>query len=412
MAGGGGGGEKTEQATPKKKQDERKKGNVFSSKDLVSAVFILIIFGALKVFASTDYSVLGRFMSRWLDLCGDSTYLMQQGNLTSLLVEILTVIAITAGPLLVVCILVNVIFTGAQTRFIFSAEVLKPKFSRMNPLEGIKKLFSIRSVVELVKSLIKIAVIAALIYSQVKESMVDLARLMDMEPMAAVVFTAGKIFSIVMTIGMAFLAVGILDLAYQWWDHGRQMKMTKQEVKEEYKQMEGDPQVKGAIKQKQREMSQKRMMQQVPTADLVVRNPTHVAVAIKYQPEKNSAPVVVAKGADFMALRIVKLAEENDVTTTENIPLARALYQNVEVGWEIPPDMYQQVAEVLAWVYELKNTTSKYGKGKPLSRQISVPMPTSRPGNVSGNVNNLKNSSEKKSAPKGKNSPNSDRRSV
>lgn len=409
MAGGGGGGEKTEQATPKKKQDERKKGNVFSSKDLVAAIFILIIFGTLKAFAPTDYSVLSRFMARWLDLCGDSTGLLKPANLNSLLIEIMTVILVTAGPLLLVCILVNVLFTGAQTRFIFSAEVLKPKFSRMNPLEGIKKLFSIRSVVELAKSLIKIAVIAALIYSQLKDSMLDLARMMDMEPLAAVVFTASRIFSIVMTIGMAFLAVGILDLAYQWWDHERQMKMTKQEVKEEYKQMEGDPQVKGAIKQKQREMSQKRMMQDVPTADMVVRNPTHVAVAIKYQPEKNSAPVVVAKGADYLAARIVKLAEESGVTTTENIPLARALYENVEVGWEIPPDMYQQVAEVLAWVYELKNSTGKYGGVKPpLSRQITVPTPGGAPQRGGGNIKPM----EKKSGAEGKNLPNSDRRSI
>ena len=356
---GGGGGEKTEQATPKKKKDERKKGNVFSSKDLVAAFFILIVFFTIKILGKFMLTTLFNSMKYWLSVC-DGSFKVTTDTMSVILIESAKVVLIVAGPIMLASIAVNVLFTGAQTRFVFSMEALKPKFSRMSPIEGFKKLFSIRSLVEVVKSLIKIAVISAIIYNQIKGSIVQIAKLFDVDLMAAVLYLCSSVFSAVMSIGVVFIGLGILDVGYQWWEHEKNMKMTKQEVKEEYKQMEGDPQIKGKIKQKQREMAQMRMMQDVPNADVIVRNPTHYAIAIKYDPEKNNAPMVIAKGADFVASKIIEIATEHDIAMTENKPLARALYDAVDVGREIPGDFYQEVAEILAWVYDLKKKPLPY----------------------------------------------------
>ena len=194
----------------------------------------------------------------------------------------------------------------------------------------------------------------------VKDKLAQIVSLFDVDIKVAVVYLCSAIYSVVITIAVVFIFLGILDLAYQWWEYEKNLKMTKQEIKEEYKQMEGDPQIKGKIKQKQREMSQARMMQEVPNADVVIRNPTHFAVAIKYDIEENNAPVVVAKGMDIIALKIIEIAEENKVVLTENRPLARALYENVEIGQEIPQEFYHEVAEVLAFVYDLKNKKLTY----------------------------------------------------
>ena len=352
-------GEKTEQATPKKKRDERKKGNVFSSKDLVAAFFILIIFYTIKILGKMMLSMLFNSMIYWLKVC-DGSYVLSEDKIVPLLIEVCKTIFIVAGPLLIVSGFINIIFTGAQTKFIFSTEALKPKFSRMNPIEGIKKLFSMRSLVEIVKSLLKIAIVSAIIYSQIKGSIKDIAKLYDVDILSSVMYLCSAVFSTVMSISFVFIGLGILDLGYQWWDYEKNMKMTKQEVKEEYKQMEGDPQIKGKIKQKQREMSQKRMMQEVPKADVIIRNPTHYAIAVRYEPEKNNAPIVVAKGADRVAMKIIEIAKDHDITMTENKPLARALYDEVDIGREITGEFYQEVAEILAWVYDLKNKPMPY----------------------------------------------------
>ncbi|MEG0614652.1 MAG: flagellar biosynthesis protein FlhB [Oscillospiraceae bacterium] len=349
----GGGGEKTEKATPKRKREERKKGNVFSSADLVSAFFILIMFFSIKAMSKFIYHTLYSCMQKWLSYC-DGSYILSDEKLIPLVIEVCKIFAVTALPILLIGILINVLFTGAQTRFVFSGDAVKFKMNRLSPISGFKKMFSIRSVVELIKSLLKIAVIGAIIYNDISKRMTDIAKLFDVDIMQGLLYMCSAIFSIAMSIGAVFIGLGVVDLGYQWWEHEKNMKMTKQEVKEEYKQMEGDPQIKGQIKQKQREMAQQRMMQDVPGADVVVRNPTHYAVAIKYEAGKNIAPKVVAKGVDLIAAKIVEIAEENKVTMTENVPLARALYAAVDVGEEIPEEFYQEVAEILAWVYDLK----------------------------------------------------------
>lgn len=352
MASGGGGGEKTEKATAKRRRDERKKGNIFSSKDIVAAFFMLFVFLTLRLFGKTMYTVCAQSLTYWLGFA-DGSYKFNTEGIRSMLFESVKTILIVAGPIMLVGILANIIFTGVQTRFLFSTEALKIKFNRLNPLEGIKKLFSLKSVVELLKSLLKISVLVAIIYNEVKNRLVDFSKLYDIDVQSSFIYMCSSAYSIIMMISGIFVGIGIIDFGYQWWEYEKNLKMTKQEIKEEYKQMEGDPLIKGQIKQKQREMAQRRMMQQVPESDVVVRNPTHFAVAIKYDPQKSMAPIVVAKGQDNIAMKIVEIAEQNNVTMTENKPLARALYADVELGREIPVKYYQEVAEILAWVYDI-----------------------------------------------------------
>lgn len=389
----GGSGEKTEQATPKRKKDERKKGHVFQSKDIVAAFFILAIFFLFRVLAKFMYKVLSDCMIQYLQICGEGTVEINVTYIRSVGLEVLTDVVLVAGPLLLVGGLINIIASGAQTKWLFSGEALKPKFNRLNPIEGIKKLFSLRSLVELGKSLLKIAVIAAVITNEVKNSIGEFARLYDMDVLSGLLYAASRIFTMIMMVGLVFLVIGVADYGYQWWQYNKDLKMTKQEIKEEYKQMEGDPQIKGKIKQKQREMSQRRMMQAVPESDVVVRNPTHFAVAIRYDPERNSAPVIVAKGQDRVALKIVEIAEENNVVTLENKPLARALYHEVPIDQEIPPQFYQEVAEVLAWVYDLQKRSKSYGRdGKANAPSKSGQAPKSSVSAAKGKQEGLRRS--------------------
>lgn len=234
-----------------------------------------------------------------------------------------------------------------------------PKFSRLNPIEGFKKMFSLRGIIELLKSLAKIIVLGYIIWLQFRDEFWSFPRLIDMEPLQAMAFTGNMVLEIAKSAALVMVFVAAADYFYQWWDYEKNLRMSKQELKEEYKQTEGDPQVKGKIRERQQAQARQRMMQKVPGADLVIRNPTHYAVAIQYDPERNNAPVVVAKGADSLALRIVAVAEENGVFVTENKPLARGLYEAVDLDREIPDRFYQPVAELLAFVYSLKKKELK-----------------------------------------------------
>ncbi len=348
-----GGESKTEKATPKRKKDERKKGNIFQSKDVVTAFFLILTFFALKFLApfmldrleNLTASSLTGFDTITTLTVGHTLYLLRNGMVTMLLVSL---------PILLVSGLVTVVFTGIQTRFLVSKDAVKPKFSRINPFSGIKKLVSIRSMVELLKSLIKIIIVAAIIYNQLVKRIWDLPRLYEMGLIQSMAYVGSAVLSTVVAVGGVFVFISALDYFYQWWEYERNLKMSKQEVKQEYKQTEGDPHVKGRIKEKQRAMSQRRMMQQVPQADVIIRNPTHFAVALRYDATKNNAPVVVAKGVDHLALRIIELGAANQVYIETNPPLARALYQACELEREIPPDFFQVVAEILAAIYHLR----------------------------------------------------------
>ncbi len=270
-----------------------------------------------------------------------------------------------AGPVLLAVSLAAVAATFAQTRMLVAGELLKPKLDRISPLSGFKRLFSLKSVVEAVKGLLKIVVLMFFIYSCLRDLVAVSGRYLYADVSGACQHLFRAIFSMLLKVFAAFVVLAAADFGYQWWDFERQMKMSKQEVKEEYKQIEGDPKVKSKIKEIQRRMSQQRMMQQVPQSDVIIRNPTHFAVALRYHAGEDDAPVVLAKGQDELAARIVKVAQEHSITCVENVPLARALYANAELNRQIPPDLYEAVAEVMVYLYKLGKLKGKEGAGAP-----------------------------------------------
>lgn len=314
---------------------------------------LIIMFYALKFWmpyiirileASFSYSI--GSMERMAQISADETRTLYIDGLAAFLKAVM--------PLLLISGMVSVIFTFAQTRFLFSAATMEFKLSRLNPLEGFKKMLSIRGLTELVKSIIKITILGYIIYTTLLKRIARFPRMMDMPIRQSAAFLGETIMSIAVTAGAVFLVVAALDYFYQWWDYEKQLRMSKQELKEEYKQMEGDPQIKGKIRELQRRQAMSRMMQNVPKADVVIRNPTHYAVAIAYEAGKNKAPVVLAKGADFLAKRIIETAQIHEITIMENKPLARGLFETVDIDCEIPEQFYKPVAEVLAFVYNLK----------------------------------------------------------
>lgn len=346
--------EKTEKATPKRRQDERKKGNVFQSNDVAAVCSMLVLFHSLKALAPHMYRNFRDAMYMFMGMAADSDSFHQEAG-REMLVKAMLLFLESALPLLFIGVLTAVAVTFFQTRMAFSMDVLKFKMERISPLKGFKRMFSIRSVVELIKALIKITILGWVVYVFLKGRMEELSRLMEGTVEGALIFTGNTVISLVDTVGVAFIFLASMDYLYQWWEYEKNLRMSKQEIKEEYKQTEGDPQIKGKIREKQRQMASMRMMQNVPKADVIVRNPTHYAVALGYDADRNRAPVVLAKGADHLALKIVEVGEANGVYILEDRPLARGLYASVEVDMEIPEVYYQTVAKILAFVYKLND---------------------------------------------------------
>ncbi len=346
-------GEKTEKATPKRKKDERKKGNIFMSREIVTVASLLACFFSFQMLAPVFYSSLTQSIEDFIRLAATMDD-FAAGDIGQLLVQCFITFILAAVPMMIVSCLVAIVITFAQTKLLFSTKAIAPKFSRLNPLKGLKKIISIRGLVELAKAMLKIIILLAMVWLVLSGWFPTLPQMMWMEEESAIVNTGNIIMQIVTQVAIVFVVLAIFDYVYQWWDYEKNLRMSKQEIKEEYKQSEGDPHVKGQIKERQQQMSRKRMMQSVPEADVVIRNPTHYAVAIQYDADQHSAPVVVAKGADALALRIVQIAEEAGVHVMENKPLARGLYETVDIDREIPEKFYQAVAEVLAFVYSLK----------------------------------------------------------
>ena len=319
---------------------------------------LLGTFGTLWLLTGAFVQQLGGFMTLCLTTAGEDA--REVGGVCSeLAVQGIVLVLKTVGIVAAVAILCAVAATFAQTNFLVSTESMKPKFSRLNPLEGFKRLFSLKSLVETLKNLIKIIILMAIIFLSIRDMFLESSNYLYTELGAAAAHLVEMAGGMVVRICIAFVAVAAMDFFYQWWDYEKNMMMTKQEVKEEYKQMEGDPQVKGKIKEIQRRRAQQRMMQQVPGADVVIRNPTHVAVALRYKPDKDDAPVVVAKGLDELALRIVSVAEENGVAVIENVPLARSLYADAPLDQMIPMEFYGPVAEVLVYVLKLDGSEAQ-----------------------------------------------------
>lgn len=352
----GEGGDKTEKATPKKLDDARKEGRVARSSDLINGFMLLLMFFVLKLFggimANLFLDSFVKYYNKASDISMEVFDVKQAVNLSN---EIVIDIVIASLPVLIGSFVVALVGNIVQVGWKVTGKPLKPKLDRLNPIGGFKRMFSQEKVVELIKSILKVLAIALVAYNEVRDRWKFILNLYDFEFMQAVL----NIFDIVLDVGIKisviFVIIGLADFGYQKWKHLHDLRMSKQEVKDEMKQSEGDPQIKGQIRQKMREGARRRMMQDLPKADVVITNPTHFAVAVKYDKETAEAPYVLAKGADYVAANIKEIAKQNNIEIVENKPLARMLYYNVEIGDQIPPELYQMVAEVLAYVYSVKN---------------------------------------------------------
>lgn len=352
----GEGGEKTEPATSKKLKDARQDGKVAKSKELNAAFDLMVLFLCLKVFISfVGENLLGMFQYIYGNMA-DFTMIneahMNSHVIAALFQPVIIEWMLTVLPFFAFGFIVTFLVSLVQVGWTVTTKPMQPKLSKFNPISGFKRIFSKDTLVELLKSIVKVGIIVYIAYTSIKDHANELFILFDLTMNQAIGLVGTLIIDTGFKISVVYFVVGIADYAYQKWKFKDEMKMTKQEVKDEYKNTEGDPQIKGRQRSRMREASQRRMMQDVPKADVVITNPTHYAVALKYDADSRPAPYVVAKGEDYLAQRIKEAARENGVEIVENKPLARMLYSNVDVGADIPPELYQAVAEILAVIFQ------------------------------------------------------------
>ncbi|MCI8992321.1 MAG: flagellar biosynthesis protein FlhB [Eubacterium sp.] len=356
----GPGGEKTEPATDKRLREAREDGKVVKSRELSAAVDLIALFVIMKFFMSFISNgfleSFHLFYNKIPDVITESGSGLMPKMASQLMSQSLLQTIKVAAPFLVAGFLVAFLINIIQIKGIkVTLKPLKPKPDKFNPVNGFKRMFSKNSLFELLKSIMKIVVIAVVAYSSVRTEINSIFILYDMELLAAIILIGNIVINTGLKIALVYLVIGFVDWFYQKKTFDDDMKMTKQEVKEEYKNTEGNPEIKGKQRQRMREASQRRMMQDLPGADVIITNPTHLAVALKYEESSGKAPIVIAKGEDYLAMKIRELAKEHQIDIVENKPLARMLYANVDIGQEIPPELYQSVAEILAMVYQLKN---------------------------------------------------------
>ncbi len=346
-------GEKTEKATPKKRQDQRKKGQVLKSQDVTSAIVLLSVFLFLLFGAGFMRDRIFSFFYQTFN-----RYVLIDSLSVELVMEIYSDVLMEMGfillPIMLVAMVAAVAANFFQFGLLFTTEPLKMDLKKLDPIKGLKRIFSLRAIIELIKSVLKISLIGSVtvvILWMNLENVLSLSFKTAWDTLSTVSY-----LTVMMGIAASFvlLFVSILDYFYQKYDFEKNLKMSKQDIKDEYKNSEGDPVVKSRIKQRQREMAMRRMMQEVPNADVVITNPTHYAIALKYEDGQMDAPVVVAKGADFIAQKIKLIAKENEIVMVENRPLARSMYDQVEIGDRIPDEFFKAVAEILAYVYRIK----------------------------------------------------------
>ena len=355
----GPGGEKTEPATSKKLNDIRKEGQVAKSKELITAVSLMSLFIILKIYLSKlgtglidVYTQVYNSISKVVDDSYNGLPIRTAGSvMQQVIIDMIKLVI----PILLVAIVIAILGNMLQQKWMVTAKPLQPKFSKISPISGFKRMFSVRQLVELIKSIAMISIIMIVVYNTVKSKMNILLTFYDVGLNTALSTIGSIIIDLGIKISAVFLIVGFADLFYQRIKFKNDNMMTKQEIKDEFKNTEGDPQVKGQIKRRMQEVSRRRMMQQLPEADVVITNPTHFAVALKYEPDAGKAPVVIAKGADYLAFQIKDKAKEYNIAIMENKPLARILYHNIDIGMEIPPELYQAVAEILAVVMRTNN---------------------------------------------------------
>ena len=347
------GQERTEKATAKKKSKARDKGQVAISKEVSSAMILLTSLGFFYFAGSWMFWNLSLVITRVFQNIDSLRFnTIDDASVFSLevLSRILTILIPFLLPLAIVGVAANILQVG----FKITTEAMAPKFSKLNPISGMKRFVSLKSFVELAKSILKLLFIGTIAYLLVKSDMEAFPLLITQEVGQILAFIARVALKICFFVCLALIVLAALDFLYQRWQHEKDLKMTKQEVKDERKQAEGDPKVKSRIRSMQLEMARRRMMEAVPEADVVITNPTHLAIAIKFSAEEMMAPVVLAKGAGHVAQRIKEIAAEHQVPLVEDKPLAQALYKMVELGDYIPAELYRAVAEVLAYVYRLK----------------------------------------------------------
>jgi flagellar biosynthetic protein FlhB len=347
------GGEKTEKPTSKKREKAREEGQVAKSNEVTTTLMLVAMFSAIKLLGPYTIDRLLILYKEIMSLfsVGNITIEYAQGLYKHIAMKTLIIVLPYLGIAFVIAFLSNIMQVGWKP----TLKPMQPKLDKLNPVSGLKRMFSLKTIVELIKSIIKILVILIIVYLTIK----DYERLILIFYDLPVYNSYGMIINICLDIGikvgMFFVFVAGIDYAYQKYSLEKKLKMSKQEVKQEHKESEGNPEIKAKIRQKMREASMRRMMQDVPDADVIITNPTHFAVAIKYDEMKSAAPIVIAKGADLLAARIKEKARENNIEIVENKPLARTLYYTVDIGDEIPPELYQTVAELLAFVYNLKH---------------------------------------------------------
>lgn len=353
----GPGGEKTEPATSKKLSDARSEGQVCKSRELDQALALVGLFLTLKAAVSFMGSTFMEVFSDIYNKIPDTEAATELSTVAvmSYMQHAALLSLKLAGPFFVVGFLIAFVSNLVQVKWKVSTKPLQPKLDKFNPVNGFKRMFSKNSLFELLKSIVKIAMIAIIAYTSIRSHLQEIFLLYHITLNQAIALVGSIVIDVGLKIAIVYCVVGAVDYLYQKHKFNEDMKMTKQEVKDEMKNSEGDPQIKSKQRQRMQEASRRRMMQDVPQADVVITNPTHYAVALKYDAGTGTAPILVAKGADLIAQRIKEIARENKVEIVENKPLARMIYTNVEIGREIPPELYQAVAEILAAVYRAHN---------------------------------------------------------
>lgn len=345
--------EKTEEATPRRKQEARKKGQVPRSNELNSVVVLLALFIIINFLGKWFYKEFITYIEQYLSP-GELVTELNDSNLGNLLFRHCMIFLRIFLPLGLGALVIGVVINLVQVGPLFSMEPLRPKFSKLNPIAGLQRLFSPHGFVELAKSIIKLVIVIYFAYSTIREHLFMFLDMFRQSPFDVAMALWRIIYQVAIKICLFLLALALFDYFYQRWEFRKSLRMTKREVKDEFKQTEGNPQIKNKIRQRQRQIAMRRMMQDVPKADVVITNPTHLAIALRYDATKMAAPVVVAKGEGFIAQKIKEIAAANDVVLVENKPLAQAIYKTVDIGESIPENLFQAVAEVLAYVYRLK----------------------------------------------------------
>lgn len=354
----GPGGEKTEEPTAKKLEDARKEGQVAKSKEVANALTLIGLFLLLKVILGFvgeiflgDFS---RVYSKIPELIKLTNGQIRISDMEAALLEMFVSTLLLCSPFLLTGFVLSFLADYMQVSWKVTTKPLLPKLSKLNPINGFKRIFSSQSLMELLKSILKIGLIIYVAYTTLKDKFDVLYLLFQMPLWQGIATTGDLAISLGLKISCVYLLIAAVDFIYQKRKFKKDQMMTKQEIKDEYKNIEGNPEIKGKQKQRMQEASRRRMMQDIPKADVVITNPTHFAVAVSYDATQHDAPVVVAKGADYLAQKIKEVAKENKVEIVENKPLARMLYHNVEIGELVPPELYQAVAEVLAMVYHMQ----------------------------------------------------------